>query len=194
MENAYDEHIDSTPIEEEIFIKDIRIARFEFNTKCFEFVPSIGEPAIISYRIFVDKPKINEKSLFNKVCRNIIQADLIRVKQEYFKEKAKNSLAPCQETKKFLKFEDLAVDHRQPNTLSVIIDRFIELNKIELDKIEYKTEPNKLTVFKSEDLSLSFRQYHKEKALLRVVDKKLNSSRSGLARLKPMKDDLRINN
>lgn len=184
----------TTESNDKIFIDDIRIAKFQFNTKCFEFVPSKGEPVIISYRIFVDKPKINEKAIFNKVCRNTIQSDLIKVKQDYFKVYSKNSKAPCQETKKNMKYEDLVVDHRQPNTLSVIVDRFIELNKIEFDKVEYKTEPNKLTEFKDLKLSSLFREYHKEKALLRVVDKNLNLSRSGMARLKQMKDDLKINN
>lgn len=174
--------------ETDFFIQDVSIARFTFKTKCLEFVPSIGEPLIISYRVFVDKPKINERATFSKVCRNTIQADLIKVKQDYFKKRAKNFKAPCQESKKFLQFEDLVVDHRQPNTLSVIIDRFIKVKKI-----EYKSDLNKLSEFKNQELAKSFREYHTEKALLRVVDKNLNSSRSGLARLKPMKVDIKIN-
>lgn len=185
---------DENEVVEPIFVKDIRIARYEFNTRCFELVPSKGEPLIISYRIFIDKPKINDKAIFCKVCRNTIQADLVSVKQEYFKEKAKDGMAPCQESKKYFNYEDLVVDHRQPNTLSVIIDRFIELYNIDVDKIEYKSEPKKLTEFKDTNLAKKFREYHKEKALLRVVEKKLNSSRSGLARLKQMKDDLKIHN
>jgi len=83
---------------------------------------------------------------------------------------------------------------KQPNTLSVIIDHFLELNKVDFEKVEYKTESNKLTEFKDEKFSLKFRNYHKEKVLLRVVDKNLNLSRSGVARLNQMKDDLKINN
>lgn len=185
---------DKNENQEPIFIKDIRIARYEFNTRCFELVPSVGEPLIISYRVFIDKPKVNNKAVFSKVCRNTIQADLVSVKQAYFKDKAKDSMAPCQESKKYLKYEDIVVDHRQPNTLSVIIDRFIELHNIDVEKIEYNSQPKKLTEFKDLILTNKFREYHKEKALLRVVEKKLNSSRSGLARLKPMKDDLKISN
>lgn len=179
---------------EDFYIKDIRIARFQFNTKCFEFVPSIGNAIILSYKSLIDKPKINQRTIFNRVCRYTIQDDLIKVKQDYFKQNSKNSKAPCQESKKFFKFEDLEVDHRQPNTLSVIIDRFIELNQIEIDKVEYKFEPYKLSSFKSSKLTKSFKDYHKDKALLRVVEKSLNHSRSGLARLQVMKDDLKIDN
>lgn len=36
----------------------------------------------------------------------------------------------CQETGKLLKWEQLNVDHRQPNTFSIIVDRFVELRNI----------------------------------------------------------------
>ena len=46
-------------------------------------------------------------------------------------------MVKCQETGKLAKFEELNVDHRQPNTYSVIVDRFLELHEIDLEKIEY---------------------------------------------------------
>jgi hypothetical protein len=186
------EHDDLELNRDDFYIRDIRIARFQFNTKCFELVPSFGEPEIISYRYFIDNHQVTNMSVFIRVCRNTIQDDLIKLKQDFFKKNSKNSMAPCQESKRFFAFEDLVVDHRQPNTLSVIIDRFIEVNKIDIDKVEYTINPNKLTDFKDENLKNTFRIYHKDKALLRIVDKNLNASRSGLARLKQMKDDLRI--
>lgn len=175
-----------------VIIQDIRVAKFQFNNKCFEVVPSIREPLIISYRHFIDLPKTSKRSVFNKVCRNTIQADLIRVKQAYFKDKAIGGKAPCQETKILLEYENLVVDHRQPNTFSVIVDRFIELKNINLDTVNYEVLPTSLTQFSDRKLADLFREYHKEKALLRVVDKSLNMSRSGLSRLKPLKDDLKI--
>ena len=36
----------------------------------------------------------------------------------------------CQETGKLLKWEQLNVDHRQPNTFSIIVDRFVGLGNI----------------------------------------------------------------
>lgn len=186
---------ESTPNNnEEISVVDIRIGRFQFNTKCFEVVYSDGSTWIISYRVFINKTKMSPRSIFNKVCRHTIQQDLIFVKQNYFKEYAKNSKAPCQESREYLKYEDLVVDHRQPNTLSVIIDRFIELFDIDVVGVEYVYYPDKLTTFKDDDLSIKFRKYHKEKALLRVVNKDLNLSRSGMARLKEMKDDIKVRN
>lgn len=175
-----------------VIIQDVRIAKFQFNTKCFEIVPSEGEPLIISYRHFVDSPKVNSRSVFNRVCRNTVQKDLISVKQSYFKKHAISGKAPCQKSKIYFTYENLVVDHRQPNTFSVIVDRFIELNGLDVNLVEYEIKPHSLTQFKDSNLSDSFRKYHEEKALLRIVDKALNLSRSGFARLKPMKDDLRI--
>ena len=45
--------------------------------------------------------------------------------------------AKSQETGKLLNWEELNIDHRQPNTFSVIVDRFIELNNINLKGMEY---------------------------------------------------------
>ena len=186
-DNSFDNSDNST-------VSDIRIGRFQYNTKCFEVVYSDGDTWVISYKSFIDKTNTSSLSLFNKVCRYTIQPDLIKVKQEYFKKYAKNSKAPCQESKELLKYKDLVVDHRQPNTLSVIIDRFIELYKIDVDNIEYDFYSFKLPAFKDLKLSSKFRSYHQEKALLRVVDKRLNLSRTGMARLKEMKDDIKIEN
>lgn len=178
----------------EIYVADIRIAKFQFNTKCFEVVYSNDDTWIISYRVFINKTKTSPRSLFIKVCRNTIQSDLIKIKQDYFSKYSNKSKAPCQESKEFFRYEDLVVDHRQPNTLSVIIDRFIEVFEIDVDIIDYKASPDQLTLFKDESLSNKFREYHKDKALLRIVEKSLNLSRTGMARLKEMKDDIKIDN
>lgn len=76
--------------------------------------------------------------------------------------------------------------------MSVIIDRFIEAFSIDVDQVEYKYTSGKVTLFEDEELANNFRQYHKEKALLRIVSKRLNLSRSGMARLKEMKNDIKI--
>ena len=187
------------PVEETVkqdansfYIKDIRVVRFRFNKKCFEFVPSVGHSLIISYKHFIDNPKRDDRAIFNRVCRYTIEKDIIELKKEYFYKNAINGKAPCQESKKYLEFAELVVDHRQPNTLSIIIDRFIERNQIDVEKIEYKSSYLQLMQFKDAILAEKFRLYHKEKALLRIVDKKLNASRTGLARIKPLKADIRI--
>jgi hypothetical protein len=69
---------------------------------------------------------------------------------------------------------ELNVDHRQPNTFSVIVDRFIELYGIDLSIVEYIETIDNVYLFKDDNLTKKFRQYHKEKANLRLVRKDKN--------------------
>ena len=114
------------------------------------------------------------------------------MKQKYFDKFSVKGQVKCQETKELSKWDELNVDHRQPNTFSVIIDRFIELNKINIDKIEYiKIDggPNELA---DNELKRKFIEYHKQKANLRIVRKDKNLGRSHQARIKRQKKDLTI--
>lgn len=86
----------------------------------------------------------------------------------------------------------MAVDHRQPNTFSVIVDRFKELNNTDVTKTVYEINNENILVFKDNELSLKFRNYHKEKAILRIVRKECDLSRTGMARLKRTNNDLTI--
>lgn len=173
-------------------IAHIRVVKYLYNTKCFELVSHKQETLIISYRQLINQNKTSRRSVFNSVCRNLIQSDLTKLKQDYFKKFAVNSKAKCQETNEMHFWDNLVVDHRQPNTFSVIVDRFIEVNQLEVDKIEFLHQENRLPTFADENLNKKFIQYHKDKAQLRIVRKDLNLSRTGMARIKTMKKDLKI--
>ncbi|WP_116496202.1 DUF3223 domain-containing protein [Balneicella halophila] len=173
-------------------IKDIRIGKVQFNTKCFELMYRNGETDIISYRLRITQPKENVLNIFRKTARNIVYEDILNVKQDYFDKFSKKGFVPCQETGVQSKWTELVVDHRQPNTFSVIVDRFVELFKIDLESVEYKIDENNLYIFKYDELTENFRNYHKEKALLRIVRKECNSSRAHQGRIKKQKKDLKI--
>lgn len=179
---------------EDYVIENVRIAKVQFNTKCFELIYSDGETEIISYRLRISPPKENHFSDFSLAARNVIHKDIRSVKSEYFDKLSKKGLVPCQETGIQSKWTELVVDHRQPNTFSVIIDRFIELYNINLKEVEYKTDENNFYLFKDDKLTEDFRNYHKEKAVLRLVRKECNSSRAHQGRIREMKKDLRIKN
>lgn len=98
----------------------------------------------------------------------------------------------CQETGKLCRWEDLVVDHRQPNTFSIIVDRFKEVKKIDTSKIEYFVNDNNFLLFSNQNLLTEFVFYHKTKANLRVVKKENNLSRTGMARVKQTTVDLKI--
>lgn len=170
----------------------IKIAKVQFGARCFEVIYSDYSNWLMSYILMINRPKENPDSLFNIGCRSAIQKDIRDVKKKYFFHNSVKGLVKCQETNELSKWEELAVDHRQPNTFSVIVDRFKELKKIDVTKIEFKVNEENILVFKDEILSEEFRNYHKEKANLRIVRKECNLSRTGMARIKRTNNDLTI--
>ena len=123
--------------EDELIIENIKVARVQFNTKCFEVFYNDNSSQYISYLMIINNTKYTPEKLFNVACRNSIHNDIKAVKQEYFDKNSVKGQVICQETGILSKWTELAVDHRQPNTFSIIIDRFKEVNRIELDNIEY---------------------------------------------------------
>lgn len=172
-------------------IKSVRIKRAKFNTKSFELIRLDNSTTLLSYTKRINSPK-SDFTKFTQACREAIQDDLIIVKQNYFDKYSKQGRVKCQETGKLLKWEQLNIDHRQPNTFSIIVDRFVELNNLDIRQIEYTPViggPDKLA---DEILKEKFIQYHKEKANLRIVCKRSNLGRSHQARVKRQNKDLRV--
>jgi hypothetical protein len=178
--------------EPEVTINDIKIVKVQYNTKCFEIVYSDNTSEYISYLMYINNSGYTPEKLFDKACRSSIQGDIRTVKQEYFDRNSQKGRVKCQETGLLSKWEELVVDHRQPNTFSIIVERFKEVYRINLDDIDYSTDDQNNIIFKDENLTKAFRNYHKEKASLRIVRKECNSSRTGQARVKRTSKDLTI--
>ena len=117
---------------------------------------------------------MNLHTSFSIACRNIIHNYLTLVKQKYFSESSAKGFVKCQETNEMAKWDDLAVDHRQPHTFSIIVDRFKEIKNIKVEEIEYYIDENNFFLFKDEKLTIEFQEYHKNKANLRIVKKECN--------------------
>lgn len=172
-------------------ILNFRIGKAKYNTKCFEFVridSSIGHFGYVK-SINGERKPITK---FSQACRRAVQDDLRSAKQNYFDENSKKGHVKCQETAELLPWKELNIDHRQPNTFSVIVDRFIEMNNIDIKKEEYISAMGHGQEFADKNTTEKFREYHKEKANLRLVKKKLNQSRSYQARINPQKKDLKF--
>jgi len=178
--------------EDELLIEDIKVSRVQFNTKCFEVFYNDKTSDYISYLMIINNTNYTPEKLFYAACRNSIHNDILSVKRGYFDKNSLNGQVKCQETGILSKWAELVVDHRQPNTFSVIVDRFKEVKIINLDTIEYTSNDKNHIVFKDIILIESFKQYHKEKASLRIVRKECNSSRTGMARIKRTTKDLTI--
>lgn len=174
-----------------IGVKIIRIAKLKYNTKSFELVRLDNSTEIFSYTKRINAPKTNITK-FSEACRKAIQEDLRNVKQAYFDKYSKKGKVRCQETKELLFWEQLNVDHRQPNTFSVILDRFIELNSIDIEKIEYVEIDGEGNELADLELKQKFIEYHREKANLRIVNKENNLGRSYQARIGRQNKDLII--
>lgn len=172
-------------------IDKVRVSKSKYDTRSFELVRIDGSTEYFSYTKRINSPRTCF-SRFSEACRQAVQEDLRKVKLSYFDKYSEKGKVKCQETGELLEYEELNIDHRQPNTFSVIVDRFVELKNIDLMSIEYlKIDggPNELA---DKKLKEDFRQYHKDKANLRIVKKILNLGRSCQARVNQQKKDLKI--
>lgn len=173
-------------------IKEIEITEDpKYKSKCFNLIRIDLSTSIFSY-INCINGEASALTKFNRACRDCVIEDLKNVKLEYFKENSVNGKVKCQETGELCKWEELNTDHRQPNTFSVIIDRFIEIKQLDITQIEYNEIIDSVYTFKDEKLAEDFRKYHKEKANLRIVKKEKNLHRSYQAKLGQQKKDLKI--
>ena len=178
--------------EQDLSIENIRVAKVQFNTKCFEIIYNDSTNCYISYLQIINRHKYNSDNHFYRACRNAVQDDIRNVKQKYFDANSNKGYVKCQETGRISKWEDLVVDHRQPNTFSIIVDRFKEVKQIDTKKVDYMVNENNLLLFGDQNLVSEFVSYHKTKANLRIVRKENNLSRTGMARLKQTSADLKV--
>ena len=172
-------------------VKEFKVDEIRYKTKCFYIIRNDSTSDIFSYTKCINGSS-SEITKFNKTCRDLISDNLRSVKLSYFKARSKKGKVKCQETGELSFWEELNVDHRQPNTFSVIVDRFIEINQIDLSTVEYIETVDSVYVFKDSSLSKKFQEYHKAKANLRLVRKDKNLGRSHQARVKRQKRDLVI--
>ncbi|WP_321997020.1 DCL family protein [Draconibacterium orientale] len=171
--------------------KEFRVTKSKYNTKVFEIVRQDNSADLFSYIHRINSPESNFTK-FGRACRKAIQEDMWQVKKSYFDKYSKKGKVKCQETNELLLWEELNVDHRQPNTFSVILDRFIELNQIDIKEIEYNKLSGQADELADNELANKFRDYHRQKANLRIVKKDINMGRSFQGRVNRQKKDLTI--
>jgi len=170
----------------------IRVDKVQYGTKCFCFYKVDGSIDTFSYTLCINGDR-KPKRKFIEAARNSIDKDLRSVKQQYFDKNSSKGRVKCQETGVSSVWEELVVDHRQPNTFSIIVDRFIEVNNIDLNILQYEKDAENKIVFTQQELANNFRAYHKKLANLRLVRKEINSGRAYQGRSTRQKKDLSIN-
>ena len=136
-------------------VTEFKVDEIRYKTKCFYIIRNDSTSDVFSYTKCINGSS-SEITRFSKTCRDLISNDLRSVKLSYFKGRSKKGRVKCQETGKLSFWEELNVDHRQPNTFSVIVDRFIEINQIDLLSVEYIETVDSVYVFKDNSLSKKF--------------------------------------
>ena len=172
-------------------IEAIRVIEVRYKTKCFELIRKNGSKEVFSYRNCINGTS-KPLTKFSKTCRETIAEDLRNVKLAFFKKFSSKGQVKCQETGELCRWEELNIDHRQPNTFSIIVDRFIEVNRIDINTVEYIEVMDGVYRFTDSALAENFRKYHKDKANLRLVMKGKNLARSHQARVSRQQKDLTI--
>jgi hypothetical protein len=172
-------------------IEKIQVIGVRYKTKCFELIRTDGSTEVFSYRNCINGKSI-PLAKFSKTCRETISEDLRKVKLTYFKKFSTKGEVKCQETGELCKWEELNVDHRQPNTFSVIVDRFIEVHKIDINTVPYIEIMDGVYHFTDHELVEKFKNYHRDKANLRLVKKGKNLGRTYQAKIHRQKKDLTI--
>jgi hypothetical protein len=172
-------------------VRKILVEQVRYKTKCFKIIRIDATCDVFSYIKCVNG-RHSPTAKFNRTCRDLIQEDLRHVKEAYFKAHSKKGKVKCQETGEWCLWEELNIDHRQPNTFSVIVDRFLELTGIDVYKVNYIEVMDAVYAFEDDSLSQSFRKYHHSKANLRLVKKGKNLGRSHQGRLGRQRKDLTV--
>lgn len=154
------------------------------NTKCFFLVVgSNEEKEIFSYRYAINGVP-SDSQRFSNACRFLVAGRLREFKKQLFKHRP----VKCSITNKTVEWEECQIDHKAPLTFSVIIKSFIIANNVDVSRIEYVSECTK-EQFKDKVLSEKFDLFHKEMAVLRVLETKENIKLSSSARIKPTRKD-----
>lgn len=173
-------------------VEKIIVDRDDYNNRCFHIIRKDGGKENFSYLKCI-RGEPNSFTNFSIACRKAVEDDIMAVKEKYFKENANSeNKVRCQESEELISFNEAHVHHRQPNTFSVIVDRFIENNRIDIAAVGYEKEGTYGHKFKDKDLETRFREYHKKIAKLRIVKGKRNIVSSHQAKVQKQKKDIII--
>ena len=140
-----------------IGLKEIRVDKITYKTKCFQAIRKDMSVEFFSY-IKCINGEIPPFTKFSKVCRETVKEDIREVKLSYFKKYSSKGKVKCQETGDLCLWKELTVDHRQPNTFSIIVDRFIEVYNIDIEKVEYVDNDIYGSKFKDKSLTIEFQR------------------------------------
>lgn len=147
----------------------------KYQTRCFIIVRTDKSTTDFSYAHCVNNDLTNEpKRMFNASCRSAVDPQVKEFKFRNILRKVDGSYyVICQITKNELSLDEAHVDHTPPLTFDNIVNDFIKKRNLNPSKIQYMgfddNESDKR--FEDSSLEITFAEYHREVANLRMINK-----------------------
>lgn len=158
----------------------ISAVRIDLNTewkayKMFTLIRVDGSEADVSYRECIYPT--SKRQHFAAACRRSVVPDVLAFKQRQYDEH-RDSLnrVPCELTGEWVHWDEAHVDHAPPWTFQTLVEMFLESYFLPLAEIEIGGDEDGAfqSYFADEAVAESFRAFHNERAVMRVLSKTAN--------------------
>lgn len=157
--------------------------------QCFHVLRSDGTKENFSYKKCITGDP-TPFTAFSAACRRVVDAELDAFKRAYFdKNQNDDGKVKCPETKRWISWDEAHVDHKSPNSFSVIVQFFVSSQGIDPTQVSYERTGLYGHELADASLAAAFQTWHRKNAVLRVIDGGRNLAKASLARIKPTKDD-----
>lgn len=143
--------------------------------KMFTVVRVDGTETDFSYRACIYPP--SRKQDFFDACRQAVVPDILKFKTDYFRDHADvMQRVRCPVTDQLIAWDEAHVDHDSPWPFRDIAEAFLGERAITVDDVELDggEDGQFQHSFRDSAVATAFRQFHIERACLRVVSKEAN--------------------
>lgn len=165
-------------------IESVGVMKKSFNAYSFVFNQvGVLQPVDFSYKkCFGTSPL--PRDFFRAACRASVTEAVAAVKRQYFTESQNSAgLVPCRATGALISFADAHVDHVLPKSFAQLVDDFLAQYPVDLTQVKYVDLESGGKGFKDPSMAESFRKWHAEHAVLRVISRAENLRTAHLAHL-----------
>lgn len=148
-------------------------------TRCFILVMDSGETMDISFPHAIRLiPSSHASELLPQALRDFRNAARMAVRAQIyeFRDKAFLKASICPYTGETLNRENYAVDHTPPQTFDSILFDFCKSHGIDPLQVVVGSEGGTVAVFADQNLGLSWQEYHRTNACLRLLSQRANLS------------------
>lgn len=144
-----------------------------------------GKRRAFSYIVALDGQK-SALDGFRAASRRIVMEDLHAWKM---KQMQRDGTFVCAVSGKSFPMDAIHVDHKPPLTFSVIVKGFLAARKIDPQKVCIREIDDIKMGFEDDELASDFREYHRQMAVLRIIQKRLNVEKASKGRIRPSARD-----